>query len=382
MSTTKMATNKDKSLSTKKEAINKRPWPNLPQHILNLLARKPNLLLHISYPGTTKSWTTSTKHCNTSRHPQFPQLQDLETSKWCCLTKTLPQFINIYFRTQVYQWWYYYNNSPPPHFWNHLTQHFVGYSRGLLVKRGPSPSVLEVYDVSTRVYWILPQWDVSVPFRFVALSSCSLNGLDRVVVLTGLTSPAFLVYYRGQHNHAWVRHECTIVDPYDAKKGFMKFTNIIGFEGKFYALSLQGALVVMEEINMRLVITMVGKNRAVPCVSAKYFNEYLLESNGEILLVFLVYQKMLCVVDYVEVFRLHFPKMNWIKVESLQGRALFLENECCIWVNSSQVGCRGNCVYFSQNGTKEWCVFDMESGCISNGLVATFPPYNEPMVEE
>lgn len=201
-----------------------------------------------------------------------------------------------------------------------------------------------------------------------------------MVVLTGISSPAFVVY--NQNEQAWIRHECTTVDPYDAKKQFMRFTNIIGFERKFYALSLQGALAVIDEIDSRLQITNVGRSRAVPSVSARYFKEYLLESDGEILMVFLIHRRTLSVVDQVEVFRLNFDTLSWIKVESLQERVLFLETECCIWVNSSQVGCRGNCVYLSQNADDGWFIYDMETGFISPGFAATSLPWNEPVLEE
>lgn len=96
---------------------------------------------------------------------------------------------------------------------------------------------------------------------------------------------------------------------------------------------------MIDEIDSRLQITNVGRSRAVPSVSTRNFKEYLLESDGKILMVFLIHRRTLSVVDQVEVFRLNFDKLSWIKVESLQERELFLETECCIWVNSSQVGC-------------------------------------------
>ncbi|KAI3460172.1 hypothetical protein Pfo_016835 [Paulownia fortunei] len=332
-----MAKKDDRFLSTRKEAIGKRPWPNLPQQLLKLTCKETKLAPTDELSGHHQVLDNGNKAI-----------------------------------------------SPPPHFWGGPTPHFLGYSQGLLIQRGPNPSDFQVYQVSTRVYWILPPWDVSVPFKFATIS-CSLNSLNCVVVLTGITSPAFVVFNRSQGECVWIRHECTTVDPYDAKKQIMQFTNIIGFEGKFYALSLQGALAVMEEINSRLVITTIGTSRAVPSVSARYFKEYLLESNGEILLIFLIYRKTAGVVDRVEVFWLHIPKLSWIKLESLQEKALFLENECCTWVDSSQVGCRGNCVYFSQSALSAangWCTYDMESRCISPGLIATSLPWNEPKLEE
>ncbi|KAG8390940.1 hypothetical protein BUALT_Bualt01G0135800 [Buddleja alternifolia] len=378
-----MAAKKDRSLFTRKEAIGNRPWPNLPQQLLNLLARKPNLLQQIRYPGTTKSWRTSTRRCNSSGRSHWPQLYDLGDSDYCnSLRKTLPQFLNVYFRTEVYQFWYYGSGDPTPHFWDPPKSHFLGYCHNFLVTLGPNPSNFCIWEVSTRIYWRLPPWDVSVPFKFVTLSSSFKNHDSTVVVLTGVSSPALMVYSRGQEKYTWIKHEWTTADPFGIKNQSVQFTNIIGFEGKFYALSLQGTLAVMEEVNSRLEITTIGRNQAVPSVSSRYFKEYLLESEGEILLVFLIYEKSLGVVDKVEVFRLHFPRLDWIKVLSLKERALLLEKECCIWVNSSKTGCRGNCVYFTQSAANGWCIYDMESGCISSVSEDRSLIWNEPVVEE
>ncbi|KAI3460173.1 hypothetical protein Pfo_016836 [Paulownia fortunei] len=328
-----MAAKKNQSLPTRKEAIGKRPWPNLPQKVLNLLARKPNLLQQMSYPGTTKSWTMATRRCNS-----------------------------------IYHSWYYFSRMSPPRFWLRPTPHFVGYSQGSLLTRGPNPSDFHIYEVSTRSYGKLPPLDISIPFKLAAQTSLITNP-NSMVVVTGISSPAIVVYNSCQDGPAWIKQESNPC-------------NSLVLKGKFYALSLQGTLVVMEEINSRFVITAVSTSRAVPSVSARYFKEHLLESNGEILLVFLIYRKTAGVVDRVEVFWLHIPKLSWIKLESLQERALFLENECCTWVDSSQVGCRGNCVYFTQSAANDWCTYDMGSGYISPGFMATSPPWNESVLEE
>ena len=68
-------------------------------------------------------------------------------------------------------------------------------------------------------------------------------------------------------------------------------TNVIGFEDRFYALSSQGTLAVVEEVGIgtgRFEITALGKTRAAPSVPSKGFRECLVESDGEILLVFLL----------------------------------------------------------------------------------------------
>lgn len=48
------------------------------------------------------------------------------------------------------------------------------------------------------------------------------------------------------------------------KKHYMQFTNAIGFRGKFYALTLQGTLAVVEEDDSHQKITSLGTKRAIP----------------------------------------------------------------------------------------------------------------------
>ena len=63
------------------------------------------------------------------------------------------------------------------------------------------------------------------------------------------------------------------------------FTNYgIGFKGKFYVLSSRGTLTIIEPIDSHLRITASGS-----LCSSLHFRECLLESDGEILLSFLIF---------------------------------------------------------------------------------------------
>ncbi|KAF7143124.1 hypothetical protein RHSIM_Rhsim05G0099500 [Rhododendron simsii] len=60
---------------------------------------------------------------------------------------------------------------------------------------------------------------------------------------------------------------------------------------------------------------------AVPSVPSMRFKEYLVESNGEILLVFLIVsRKSIRSVDNVEVYRLQFNTLSWVKMEGIGDR--------------------------------------------------------------
>ena len=106
----------------------------------------------------------------------------------------------------------------------------------------------------------------------------------------------------------------------------MQLTNAIGFRGKFYALTLQGTLAVMEEVDCHLKTTSLGTKRAIPSVSSKHFREYLVQLDGEILLIFLISKKSINVVDDVEIFQLDLVRLSWTKMESPGDQTLFVGN--------------------------------------------------------
>ena len=112
------------------------------------------------------------------------------------------------------------------------------------------------------------------------------------------------------------------------------------------------------------MITSLGPSRAVPRSRWRFFTEYFFEMDGEILLVFLIHWESLAVVDHVEVFRLDLAGLDWIKVERLRGKTVFL-NERCVWVDSEEFGCGDDRVYFVEGLEKKWKVFDMKRSCIS-----------------
>jgi hypothetical protein len=103
--------------------------------------------------------------------------------------------------------------------------------------------------------------------------------------------------------------------------------------------------IVIEEVDSQLKITSLGTKRAIPSVSSKHFREYL-ESNGEILLIFLISKKSINFVDEVEVFGLDLVKLSWNKMECLGDPTLFVGDNSCVCVSASKVGCKSNCLYF------------------------------------
>ncbi|XAR72421.1 hypothetical protein NMG60_11019048 [Bertholletia excelsa] len=149
--------------------------------------------------------------------------------------------------------------------------------------------------------------------------------------------------------------------------GVAQFTNAIGFEGKFYALSLHGTLAVIEFVHSHPKLIELHLSRAVPSVASGHFRECLIESNGEILLVFLISRKSTNVVDCVKVHKLEFSRLSWERMESIRDMPLFVGTNCCMAVTASEVGCRGNCVYVTNQAFDGWWLYDVETEIISLG---------------
>ncbi|KAF7143923.1 hypothetical protein RHSIM_Rhsim05G0099100 [Rhododendron simsii] len=196
-----------------------RSWPDLRTQLLTILARNSTLMQNISCGGNvTKSYRLPPRQCNPIGKSPFPQLSVNDNGHTDrCHDDSLPDIFNITLRM-------------------------------LAARGGVEPSDrYYLWDPIDRSCWGLPLWDVSVPFKHVALSS----------------------------------------SPYDHK-----------------SICTVMVLTVMEKIDSHFRITSLGTNRAVPSVHAMHFKEYLIESKGEILLVFLVSRKSIHRVENVEVYRL------------------------------------------------------------------------------
>ncbi|CAA0828692.1 Unknown protein [Striga hermonthica] len=216
--------------------------------------------------------------------------------------------------------------------------------------------------------------DSSVHFR-----RCLSSGGAQFVI-TGLTSPAFAFpkgvdeywvgkfrYYR---RYVSIMKNCTVIEPFSTiDHKYMEFTNLTGHQGKFYAISRQGSLAIIDRDDSGdYEITRLGKNRAVPGKACRHFREHLFEYKDGIFLVFLLSRASVDVVDDVEVFGLDESSMCWKKVEKLpDDTVFFVEDKCCLGVSASLFGCkRGeNCVYFAYERADTWFCFDMKTSRIS-----------------
>ncbi|KAL2232637.1 putative F-box protein At3g25750 [Sesamum indicum] len=367
---------------------NPKLWPNLPRQLIGMLAREPNLMQNItSFGGVIKSWRSASRQCYSNdgkARARWPQLVEI-TGKKCTEHQKSGRQHSIeisfheecpysYYKRRSYKKWY-------------PGIYFKGHSHGELVVMGENTADLCLWEPARGCYRYLPAWDRNLAFKMCTLSSPTDDRKGcNVLVLTGACSPAFAFFRWGKHEMSWTIQNCTVKEPYAPSQN-MQFINAIGFHGKFYALSLQGSLAVIEDTDSCFRITAIGGSRAVPSKVSRQFREYLVESCGEILLVFLISRKSIDHVEDVEVFRLDIPKLSWVEVENLGDRTLFLEDECCMGVTASKVGCKKNCIYFSHHRVyDQWWVFNMESGNISpafetNAKIQESLIWNEPILD-
>ncbi|CAA0811262.1 Unknown protein [Striga hermonthica] len=214
--------------------------------------------------------------------------------------------------------------------------------------------------------------DYSVPLRRALTSG------KTTMVVIGVASPAFAYVtmygygYYGSYSHCmWKTSDCRVIEPFSAtNRQYMEFTNFIGLKGKFYAISRQGSLAMLEDSDGLgdYEITRLGINRAVPSKPCRHFREYLVRCERKIFLVLLLSMTSVNVVDDVEVFRLDESRLCWKKVERLPDDAVFfVQDKFCLGISASLLGCKSgsNCVYFRYARAETWFCFDMKTRSIS-----------------
>ncbi|PIN17674.1 hypothetical protein CDL12_09663 [Handroanthus impetiginosus] len=349
--------NKKKQLPSKNQPTpNPKPRPNLPHNLISPISRQHNLMQNVTSSGyVTKSWRSPPKKCKNSQ--TWPYLAEINAQN--LQRNAFSHTIEIAFHG-------FYNfpicKRRSDKRYDSRGIYFEGHSNGQIFAIEVNFSYCCMSEPAKRCTRFLPSLDKNRVFKSCTLSSYPEGGNNYdVMVITGCSSPAFGFRRLGRE---WSIQNCDVKEPYFPSQT-MSFSNAIGFKGKFYALSLQGSLVVIEDIEDHWDITAIGKNRAVPTKVSRQFRECLVKCNGEILLVLLISRKCIDVVDDVEVFRLDFEKLLWVKVESLGDKALVVEDECCMWVDARMVGCKKNCVYFRVDN---WWRFDMESGRIEEAF--------------
>jgi len=359
------------SLGNKQDHKSK-SWLDLPKQLHSIIEGNPNLHKNINVGGIIKSWRTSPKQCNP--HSTLPWLQlsnpdATYTEKYHRHVARSGSIETSYAYLPSGCWCRPFFRKLPRFPW----KNYVGCSNGILIAEAEPLYMYNLWNPTQREMFRLPLWDPKIPIKLAVLSSPPEDHNCTVMVLTGIGQPAFAFYkLKRRSNGSWITAEpqwtmqdCTLTEPLGRQQKVAQFTNAIGFQGKLYALSVQGSLVVIEDVDSVAKVTDLSGTRIVPSVSSNHFREYLLESEGEILVIFLLSRKRsVHGVDGVEVYQLNMARLSWFKVESVGERAVFVGSNCSVSVLASEVGCRRNCIYFRHPVADEWTVYDMESGSV------------------
>ncbi|KAF2320588.1 hypothetical protein GH714_028684 [Hevea brasiliensis] len=387
---------KKKSKNQLKSSCNKEPntpkqepkspklWPDLPQQLIYLIERQPTLIRNIFSRGLTKSWRAERSKCNPNPAPPWLQLtiDDQETAD------NQPCTFNIWFAKDPVV--YAASSSNPVGYRYHKNKCTVIVLTGIArpafafyklrqksekwIKKDSSIIDPHCSDPHERAHLLRFTNGIWFKDKFYALSLhgtlAVIEDIDSDIRITALALLVQLLLSTNcGRNQKGIKKDSSIIDPYCSdpheRAHLLRFTNGIWFKDKFYALSLHGTLAVIEDIDSDLRITALGKKRAVPSVSSKRFGECMIESEGGILLVFLVSRDSINVVDCVEIYQLNIDNLTWTKKESLRNVTLIMGANCCMSVSASRVGCRRNCVYFTLCSADGWWVYDLETGIIS-----------------
>ncbi|GMY33745.1 F-box/kelch-repeat protein [Fagus crenata] len=250
-----------------KETKNSRPWPNLPHQLIDLIESQPTLEQGINFGSVTKSWRAAPKKCNPNATLPWLQISDTNTSNIDQQQRTMTKPYNSYGLYPQGFWWLTVRNQS-----RYPWKHYLGCTNGILVTYGAIHSIYFLCNAIQRAWYSLPPWDVAnFEFKCVALSSSLSDHCNKNVIVMALTStshPTFMFHRLGigGEEFEWIKQDCSFIDPHapnESQKHYMQFTNVIGFRGKFYALTLQGTLAVIEEVDSHLKITSLGAKRAI-----------------------------------------------------------------------------------------------------------------------
>lgn len=171
------------------------------------------------------------------------------------------------------------------------------------------------------------------------------------------TNPNGVLYIKGCHRFMlcalkylpqhgkWIPYLANMVDA---------VSNTIFCGGKLYALKDDSTLAVIDSLSPHNITNVKMRNRVYNWMASlrrdvKDFKYILVESCGEILLVIIEGENCWFLskrILYFGVFRADLTQMQWVRVQNLEDRILFLTCRTSISICASGTGCKGNRIYY------------------------------------
>ncbi|KAK1263159.1 hypothetical protein QJS04_geneDACA009380 [Acorus gramineus] len=341
-----------KTMDQEEDARNVRPWQDLPDVLLQRICNQLSLVESIQFGAVCKAWNTVSQ-CYQHVHNHHPWLQIPTIPLMKHLSSTNHEQVRDVFWPK-----------------NCFTNRCIGASQGCLIMRTSS------VDEAQHLYLWNPFSKSPIidlppdrPFIQIILSSPPRPGRGGCVVFGyRFRTPRILFCNLGDKN--WT---CLDKEP-------KKLLTAVAFKGKFYALDYRADLYEID-VDRRTfkVLEVSGSMKSVhdKLDIRNATTLYLVESCGEILTVITRTGNPKKVSDFV-IFRLDLPNLEWVKMDDLGGRVLYLgdysaissPSVCCCRNEDRCYKTTDNRIFFSSMWSMAkaaWQVFNMKDGTVELG---------------
>ncbi|XXG42951.1 hypothetical protein AAC387_Pa01g3100 [Persea americana] len=192
-------------------------------------------------------------------------------------------------------------------------------------------------------------------------------GLDFIFFSTP-TDPDGIFHIMQGHQRLML---CSLKDPsrwsiFDESEQGNVVSNTIFCDGKLYALNDDWTLAIIDPLfphnitNVRMEDLRHFPRIPRLRVPNQPDHEYILvESSGEILIAKIIHHSLRNLT--CEIFRADLPKMKWVRVEDLGDRMLFLTRTTSISICASEIGWKGNRIYYILTLFNSYVEFELGS---------------------
>lgn len=152
------------------------------------------------------------------------------------------------------------------------------------------------------------------------------------------------------------------------------FSKMSEFDGRIFAVCDSGALLVVEDnADGPSSAASVRQVASPPNGAMDWEKMYLVESYGELLL--LCRRLARSIIDFsletvsFEVYKYDFNGQEWIELEELGDRALFIgDNHSMSLSSSDDVSCKANSIYFTDDNPGRWPASEEDHGKCDTGV--------------
>ncbi|XP_058079532.1 uncharacterized protein LOC131227747 [Magnolia sinica] len=215
----------------------------------------------------------------------------------------------------------------------------------------------------------LPYFSEDYSLRDCVLSSPPTD--PDCVILCIVCSTDFFIYCH-PGGDKWIKRK------YGIPKEEASIWELLSCNGKLYTYDFTRLGII--DVNADPPLTWLEEPKSPkspPLVETR--RDYMVESCGDIFLARLFHLIIVPRVSIVEVYKMDFDRMVWVKVDTLGDRVLFLGSDYSTSCSASDSGIKRDCIYFTKPKDKSLYVFHLDRGTISMKLPC--PNVRLPWVE-